>query len=140
MWMIIRKFVSALIACFIILIPLALMETVGFSFFIGIYLLPILLVIGVPVSILSDLATNRCLGWRRRSFAWMIHVIGAALFVFLLLLLFEPNRMYMDPASLYQNVLFYTAMVASTFFWCADECLNWHKIPKILQRIGDMRI
>jgi len=153
--MIIRKIVSSILACVLVMFIYFLIDQNGFVIIIGMYLFPILLIYGVPASILSDFVTKKVRAFHRGSLALLIHLFFAALFVLIPTLFSEWERdlLLSDIRSLFYNFYFITAILSSSLFYCIDEFLR-SKMVKYLHReillskrakelcekIGDLRI
>ena len=129
--MIIRKLISGLIAGILVMLIYFLLEQSGFVILIGVYLLPILLIYGVPSSILSDFVTKKLSGLLRGSLALFIHLFLAVLFVLIPIL--ETER------SL-NSLVFITALLSSSLFWCIDEFLRSKRAKDICEKIEDLKI
>ena len=129
--MIIRKLISGLIAGILVMLVYFLLEQSGFVILIGVYLLPILLIYGVPSSILSDFVTKKLSGLLRGSLALFIHLFLAVLFVLIPIL--ETER------SL-NSLVFITALLSSSLFWCIDEFLRSKRAKDICEKIEDLKI
>jgi hypothetical protein len=119
-----------------------LQEKSGFFLILGMYLLPILLLYGVPSSILSDFVTKKLNGVIRGTLALLIHLFLATLFI-LLPILYEWERviLFTDIKKFLDNYYFFlmTTTISSSIFWCLDEFFRW-KWNKILEKIGDFKI
>ncbi|MBD7943237.1 hypothetical protein H9650_03825 [Psychrobacillus sp. Sa2BUA9] len=152
---IIRKLVSAVMACVLVMFIYFIEEQTGFVFIIGIYLFPILLIYGVPVSILSDFVTKKLRGFFRDSIALFIHLFLAALFVMIPILFSEWERelLISDTSNLFDNFFFITSLLSSFLFYCLDEFLRSQlakylhqkillskRAKALCEKIGDMRI
>ena len=131
--MIIRKLIAGLIAGILVMLIYFLLEQSGFVILIGVYLLPILLIYGVPSSILSDFVTKKLSGLLRGSLALFIHLFLAALFVLIPIPIFETER------SL-NSLVFITALLSSSLFWCIDEFLRSKRAKHICKKIEDLKI
>ncbi|WP_342578095.1 hypothetical protein [Psychrobacillus sp. FSL K6-2843] len=152
---IIRKLVSAVMACVLVMFIYFIEEQTGFVFIIGIYLFPILLIYGVPVSILSDFVTKKLRGFFRGSIALFIHLFLAALFVMIPILFSEWERelLISDTSNLFDNFFFITSLLSSFLFYFLDEFLRSQlakylhqkillskRAKALCEKIGDMRI
>ncbi len=142
-------------ACVLVMLIYFLIEQTGFVIIMGMYLLPILLIYGVPASILSDFVTKKLRVSHRGSLALLIHLSLAALFVLIPILFSEWERdlLLSNFRSLFGNFYFITSLLASSLFWCIDEFLR-SKAAKYLhqeilmskrakdlcEKIGDLRI
>jgi hypothetical protein len=151
--MIIRKFVAALAAGAIIIIIYSIFAELGLALFFGMYLLPILLIYGIPSSILSDFITRRLKGVFRLLLAFLIHIILGALFVLIPTLLFEheKNIFLSDVSSLLNNFFFIPSIVSAVIYWSIDELIRSNKVREnckkrtdkmreVLEKIGELRI
>ena len=141
-YIIIRKIVSAVMACLLVMFIYFLVEQTGFVIIIGMYLFPILLIYGVPASILSDFVTKKLRGFLRRSFALLMHLFLAALFIMIPILFSEWERelLLSDISSLFYNFYFITSLLSSFLFYCLDEFLRSKRAKALSEKIGDMRI
>lgn len=142
-----RKFLSAIGSCIGVMIIYFILEPSGFVIFMAMYLLPILLFYGLPSSILSDWITKKLQGFNRGISALLIHLLLAALFVVVPILLFsqwERELLFSDVRSLLDNFFFITAILSSFLFWFIDEFLRCNKTKRkwhvFKERFGDLRI
>lgn len=142
-------------ACVLVMLIYFLIEQNGFVIIVGIYLFPILLIYGIPVSILSDFVTKKVKAFHRGSLVLLIHLFFAALFVVIpnLFLEWERDLLLSDVRSLFYNFYFITSILSSILFYCIDEFLR-SKMMKYLhqeifmskrakelcEKIGDLRI
>lgn len=141
---IIRKFVSAGMACVLVMLSFFLTGQTDFAIIIGIYLFPILLIYGVPSSILSDFVTKKLISFPRVILALIVHLFLATLFV-VIPALFSSSQIF--------NFYLIISLLSSFLFYCIDEFLR-SKLVKYLyqkillskrakalcEKIGDMRI
>jgi len=143
--MFIRKLVAAIVTCGLMMTLALFGEDLSFSVFLGMYLLPILLIYGIPSSLFSDWATRRLEGWTRGLLELMIHLTFAMLFVLV------PNLMIGGLDELiaivkywYTHFFVIMSLLSSFLFWGVDELLKWERLRKscssVLQRIGELRI
>lgn len=152
---IIRKLVSAVMACVLVMLIYFIEEQTGFVFIIGIYLFPILLIYGVPVSILSDFVTKKLRGFFRGSIALFIHLFLAALFVMIPIFFSEWERelLISDTSNLFDKFFFITSLLSSFLFYFLDEFLRSQlakylhqkillskRAKALCEKVGDMRI
>ena len=147
--LIFRKIVSALTASAIMIIIYSAFEGIGLGLFLGMYLLPIVLIFGTPSSIFSDLITKRLRGFNRMFIAFIIHVFLGALLIIISILLSEYERdiFVSDVRSLLNNFFFISAVLSAFIFWIIDELIRSDQCKKIrvkfrgvLNKIGDLRI
>lgn len=146
---IIRKLVSAVMACILVMLIYFLLDQTGFVIILGMYLLPILLTYGITASILSDFVTKNLRGFIRASLALLMHFSLATLFIVIPILLLDWERelLLSDFSSLFNNFFFITSLLSSVLFYCSDEFLRSKmarklhlKIRGLWEKIGDMRI
>ena len=130
--MIIRKLVSALFACMLVMFISFLIEPSGFVIIIGLYLFPILLFYGLPSSILSNYVTKKLKGIKRGGTALLIHLIFAAVFVIVILNYVE------DWAPV--NFFLLLSLGSSFLFWGFDELLKSNKAKQICMKIDDLKL
>jgi len=153
--LIIRKLVSAAMTCILVMLSFFLSGETAFAIIIGMYLFPILLIYGVPASILSDFVTKKLKGFLRVIFALLLHLFLAALFVVFPILFSEWERdlLLSDFISKIFNFYFIISLLSSFLFYSMDEFLRSRLVKylhqKILlskrakalcEKIGDMRI
>ncbi len=140
--MIIRKLVSAIVSCVLVMIIYFIIEQSGFVILLGMYLLPILLFYGIPASILSDFATKKLRGVICGVLALLIHLILATLFILIPILFseWERNILLSDIESLLENFFLYTAILSSCLFWCIDEFLKSKRVKEIRKKIDALKI
>ena len=144
-----RKIVSAFTASAIMLIIYSAFEEIAVSLFLGMYLLPIVLIYGTTSSIFSDLITKRLRGFYRMFMALIIHVFMGAILVLFPMQLWnhEGYILILDAESLLNNFFFISAVLSAFIFWFIDELIRSDKYRKIqlkfrgiLNKIGDLRI
>ena len=147
--LIFRKIVSALTASAIMIIIYTTFEGLGLGLFLGMYLLPIILLFGTTSSIFSDLITKSLRGLNRMFMASIIHVFLGAMLVIISILLskYERDIFVSDVSSLLNNFFFVSAVLSAFIFWIADELIRSDQCKKIrvkfrgvLNKIGDLRI
>ena len=142
--MLIRKIISAIVACVLVMAIYFIIEQSGFVIALGIYLLPILLFYGLPASIFSDIVTRKLKGLLRGAVALFIHLFLATLFNLIPLLfselewkhLFSEIRILLSS----ENFFFITSILSSSLFWCIDEILRSQKAKDICMKIDDLKI
>lgn len=142
-----RKLISAVGSCIGVMIIYFILEQSGFVIFMAMYLLPILLFYGFPSSILSDVVTKKLKGFSRGISALLVHLLLAAMFVLVPILLFsqwERELLFSDVRSLLDNFFFITAILSSFLFWLIDEFLRCNKTKRnwnvVKEKLGDLRI
>ncbi|RPF50652.1 hypothetical protein [Aquisalibacillus elongatus] len=113
-----RKFLGFVLTTLLIAVFLTFLFAIaeGSSFFdIGLFLigaLPFVLLIGVPVSFLSDYLTKNLNGKQRRTRALLIHSIFGLIAGLVISLLFESL------------IIVGVTIVAALIFWSVDEILR----------------
>jgi hypothetical protein len=143
--MIIRKLIAAIVTCGLMMTLAYFGEDLPFSIFLGMYLLPILVIYGIPSSFFSDWATRRVKGWSRGVLAFLIHLTFALLFVLV------PSFMIGGLDELiaivkywYTHFFVIMSLLSSSLFWGVDELLKLERLRVrcngVLQRIGELRI
>lgn len=145
--MFIRKLVAAIGATMMMVILLSIMDQSGVGLFFGMYILPIILIYGIPSSILSDFLTRRSYGVKRVAAAALLHVFLGALFVAVPTFIFDADNGNWLGSIRNNGFLFLIAVVSSFIFWCFDEAIRskWFgrvrgRCQGILKRFGDMRV
>ncbi|MBT2695676.1 hypothetical protein [Bacillus sp. ISL-55] len=145
--MILRKLISAFGATMVMVILLSVLDQSGVGLFFGMYILPIVLIYGIPSSILSDFLTRRTGGLKRMAAAGLLHVFLGALFVVVPTLIFATEQSNWLTSIRNNGFLFFYAVLSAFFFWCFDEAFKseWcsdlrRKCLGILKRIGALRI
>lgn len=142
--MVIRKLISALVTTVVMVMLYSILEEFGVGLFLGMYILPILLIYGIPCSILSDYLTRKLRGYKRMAAAAVLHVFLGALFVAIPTLVFENGSWL---TGFWNNAFFFLHATASSFiFWCLDElikskwCDNFRRrCLGVLKRVGESR-
>lgn len=141
---IIRKLVSAVMACVLVMVSFSFSGQTGLAIIVGIYLFPILLIYGVPASVFSDFVTKKLKSFPRVILALFMHLFLAALFVVTPALL-SGSEIF--------NFYFIISLLSSFLFYCSDEFLR-SKLAKYLyqkvflserakelcKKIGNLRI
>ncbi|MEW8971585.1 MAG: hypothetical protein AB2411_13215 [Mesobacillus sp.] len=145
--MFIRKLVSAIGATMVMVILFSILDQSGIGLFFGIYILPIILIYGIPSSILSDILTRRAGGVKRMAAAGFLHILLGALFVAVPTFIFDAENGNWINSVWNNSFFFFNAVVSSFIFWCFDEAIKseWlghlrGKCSGWLKRIGDMRV
>ncbi|WNF24818.1 hypothetical protein [Mesobacillus jeotgali] len=145
--MFIRKLVSAIGATVVLVILFSILDQSGIGLFFGMYILPIILIYGIPSSILSDFLTRRTDGVNRMAAAGFLHILLGALFVAVPTFIFDASNGNWINSVWNNSFFFFTALVSSFIFWCFDEAIKseWFghlrgKCRGLLKRFGDMRV
>ena len=130
--MFIRKLVSTIVACVLVMFISFLIESSGFVIMLGMYLFPILLLYGLPSSIVSDVVTKNLKGVVRGGIALVIHLLLASLFVLICFMYGE--------ACLPVNIFLVFSLISSFLFWSVDEFLRSTVIKQIRTKMDDLKI
>ncbi|MBO8171761.1 MAG: hypothetical protein H0Z33_07720 [Bacillaceae bacterium] len=103
-------------------------ETFGF---ISLVATPVILVYGVPVSLLSDYVTKPYHNRKRATLAFIIHLGFGLGFVFIIGMILDFETLLNNFAFFWSNAEFYfiASTTASFLFWLSDEILR-----KIMRR------
>ncbi|AYC30542.1 hypothetical protein D3873_12135 [Paenisporosarcina cavernae] len=123
--MIIRKFLTAMLTSFMVVLIYFSLDPSSPVLLFGIYLFSILMFVGIPTSIVSDFLTKKQQGLSRLLTSFILHVGAASLLVLLPFALYEINW---NP----QNFFFVTSLFSSFLFWTFDEMLKIQLINKKL--------
>ena len=130
--MFIRKLVATIVACVLVMLLSFIIEPSGFVIMIGMYLFPILLLYGLPSSIVSDVVTKNLKGVVRGGIALVIHLLLASLFVLICFMYGE--------AWLPVNLFLVFSLISSFLFWTVDEFLRSTVVKQIRTKIDDLKI
>lgn len=123
--MIIRKILVASATCLIAFFALSLLGGLDFSLFALMYLLPVVYLIGLPVSVISDNILKRLDGIIRGLSALFIHQTFAAIFVLTPTLLgWKWDILSLDIQEIFKNFFFILAVFTASLFWLLDEILR----------------
>ncbi|WP_257391818.1 DUF4275 family protein [Mesobacillus jeotgali] len=122
--MFLRKLISACGATVIMVTLFSILEEFGAGLFLGIYLLPIILIYGIPSSILADFLTRRTDGHKRMVTAALLHVSLGALFVAVPTFIFDTAQGNWITSIRNNGFLFFYSVVSAFIFWCFDEGLK----------------
>ncbi|MDW0118480.1 hypothetical protein QTL97_16235 [Sporosarcina thermotolerans] len=99
---------------------------------IGMNLFPILLLYGLPSSVLSDFVTKKLKGIGRVGAALVIHLILATAFIMII----HRNEEGWEP----MKFLLLLSLLSSFLFWSVDELLKIYKAKQIRMKNGDLKI
>jgi hypothetical protein len=126
--LILRKVSIAMVTGGIIILISSVVGSKVFGIIMGMYILPILLLFGVPVSIFSDHRTKRISGFIRGLFALLIHLSFAILFVLIPLLLsgWNGNNIFTDFYVMLDDYLYFilASIICTSLFWLIDEFIR----------------
>lgn len=143
--MIIRKLVAAIVTCVLMMTLAYFGEDLPFSIFLGMYLLPILVIYGIPSSIFSEWAARSVKGWTRVVLALIIHLAFAIVFVLVpTFLIGGLDELIAVVKYWYTHFFVIKSLLSSSLFWGVDELLKWERLRVrcngVLQRVGELRI
>ena len=110
-----------------------LIEPSGFVIMIGMYLFPILLIYGLPSSILSDFLTKKLKGVLRGGVALATHLLLAIVFV---QTFFVISGEGWEPVNFFLII----SLLSSFLFWSVDEFLESNIVKQIRTKIDDLKI
>ncbi|CAM3816166.1 hypothetical protein [Mesobacillus thioparans] len=145
--MLIRKLISALGATMMMVILFSILEAFAAGLFLGMYILPIVIIYGIPSSFLSDFLLRRTVGLKRMAIAGVLHVFLGVLFIAIPTFIFDAEYGSWLTALRNNGFLVVSAAVTAFIFWCVDEGLKskWfadlkEKCLACFHIIGNMRI
>lgn len=129
--MVIRKIaVSLLTGTFMIIIFSMLAERLAVGLAIGMYLLPILLIYGIPSSILSDFTTSRLKELKRVVASFLVHTSMGLLF------LVAPILLTGSKGGI-ENFFSPFVVLSAIIFRLIDEVIRSHKFRQILVKVKE---
>ncbi|MGP4071487.1 hypothetical protein ACTWQB_02910 [Piscibacillus sp. B03] len=95
----------------------------GLLGFVSLWVVPIILIYGIPVSFISDKVTQKKLGSKRMFYSLTIHLFLGTLFAYLFILIFD-NRFIPSMAHPVDRTLLLGSMVTAFVFWGVTEYLR----------------
>ncbi|MDW0117159.1 hypothetical protein QTL97_09440 [Sporosarcina thermotolerans] len=97
------------------------------AFFISWFAIPVILLNGLPVSLLSEKLTKRFSNNQRICWSFVIHAIFGLGFIFIVGLLFESQTLIRDFSQFWRSyeMFFIASIITSICFWVIDECLRF---------------
>ncbi|QPC46969.1 hypothetical protein [Mangrovibacillus cuniculi] len=141
-----RKISAAILTVAITTFLMFLLDGTGASLFIGVYSLPIVLLYGIPTSIISDGLTKRFSGITQKIVSLFLHTSSSVLFIILALVILGFPKDF-SIYYLISNFFFLLAVVSSILVWLMDEgikstlCLKSKgKVLFYLNKLGNMRL
>lgn len=144
--MILRKIVGTFTTCGIIFIITALTGEMAFGLFMQMYLLPVLLFYGIPVSMFSDYLLRRLGGFFRGFIALFFHLLFAVIFIlFPTTIGWKWDLLYVDNImEVFNSIFIYIAIISAFIFWFMDEILKYKPLKdmcaSLLRKIGELRL
>ena len=132
-----RKLLAAALTIITVLIGysliLALYDRSGFStfslsfFFLSLWIVPIIMIYGLPVSFLSEKLTKGLSKFWRITTAFVIHVSFGAVFIFIYGALFENNvnifHEFSEFLEIYEELII-PSLISAGVFWIYDEFIR----------------
>lgn len=141
--MFIRKLITALGATWVMVILFSVLEEFAAGLFLGMYILPITILYGIPSSFLSDFILRRIVGVIRMAAAGVLHVFLGVLFIAIPTFIFDAEYGSWLTALRNNGFLVVIAAVSAFIFWCVDEALKSKWFAGLrggFKRIGNLRI
>lgn len=144
--MILRKIVVAFTTCGILFIITSLAGEMAFGLFMQMYILPVLLFYGIPVSMFADYVLRPLEGFFRRFIALFFHLLFAAIFILIPTILeWKWDVLYTENIKdLFNSFFIYIAITSASIFWFMDEILRYKplkdKCAFLLRKLGDLRM
>lgn len=96
----------------------------GLLGFVSIWLVPVIILYGIPVSILSDKITKKFSGSKRLSISLTVHLFLGLLFAYLFILIFD-NRYVPSMRNPIDRSLFLGSFFSAFIFWVISERLRY---------------
>ena len=109
--------------CFMIVERSSISEVPGLIIFASIFVTPVTLLFGVPVSILSDKMNEKFFGIKRLVAALAFHLFFAILFTFFFILIAD-SRSFITNYNGFDTYFLVASTVISFVFWGMDEMLR----------------
>jgi len=91
--------------------------------FTSIYAIPVILLFGIPISILSDKMNNRFDGYKRVFFSLIVHLFFGTSFVVLLILILD-SRFIFTNFNAFDSYFLVASTLISLIGWGMDEILR----------------
>ena len=112
---------------------LALYDRSGYStfslsfFFLSLWIVPVIIIYGLPVSLLTEKLTKKLSKYWRITTTFLIHLSFGALFIFIYGVLFENNinifHEFHEFWEVYEG-LFIPSLISAGVFWVYDEVIR----------------
>jgi hypothetical protein len=94
----------------------------GLIIFTYIFAIPVILIYGLPVSILSDKLNNRFIGIKRSIYSLLVHLTFGIIFVYLLMII--DSRFYLTEFNDIDLYVLTGSIIISVAFWLMDETIR----------------
>jgi len=109
--------------CFMLIEGSSIRDVPGLIIFSSMFVTPVILLYGVPVSILSDKISDRFIGMKRVLIALFIHVFFGISFPYFFILIADSRAIltHYNGGDLY---VIATSALAAFLFWGMDETLR----------------
>ena len=109
--------------CFMLIESSSMRDVPGLIIFASMFVTPVILLYGVPVSILSDKISDRFIGMKRVLFALFIHVFFGISFPYFFILIADSRSIltHYNGGDLYVTA---ASALAAFLFWGMDETLR----------------
>ncbi|MFC6233430.1 hypothetical protein ACFQI7_37585 [Paenibacillus allorhizosphaerae] len=114
--------------CFMLIEGSTIKEIPGliFTYIIAI---PVSLIYGVPISMLSDILNNQFSGKKRGFFSLIVHLFFGICFVYLIMVL--DSRFYLTEFNMFDLYFLVASTIISFIFWAVDEILRKYLNEKV---------
>lgn len=109
--------------CFMIVERSSISEVPGLMIFASIFVTPVTLLFGVPVSILSDKMNDKFFGIKRLVAALAFHLFFGIVFTFFFILIAD-SRSFITNYNGFDTYFLVSSTVISFVFWGMDEMLR----------------
>ena len=106
--------------CYMLVEESNLKEVPGLMLFLFIFAAPVVLFFGIPVSILSEIISNRIMGKKRLYASFITYMFFAISFVVIFIFITESRFMFTDYNS-FDWYFLLPAIIYSSVGWCVDE-------------------
>jgi hypothetical protein len=118
--------------CFMFIENSTIGEVPGLIAFTSIYAIPVTLLYGVPVSIISDKICDRMYGFKRVFSAFSVHIIFGISFTFFFILITD-SRSILTNYNGFDIYFLLASTVSALVFWGMDEILRKRASDKEVQ-------
>ena len=111
--------------CYMLVEESNLKEVPGLMLFLFIFAAPVVLFFGIPVSILSEIISNRIMGKKRLFASFVTYLFFAISFVVLFIFITESRFMFTEFKA-FDWYFLLPAIIYSSVGWCVDEISRKH--------------